>query len=119
MITVISVYCIVVGLAMAAMWATDLRRGAWSRGDRSHAELALHLGAEFITAAWLIGGAAALFTFGRRAAPVIAVGMGMMLYTVVVSPGYFIARRELPAVGMFAALTLLTAAVLALLFVGA
>lgn len=118
MIRAISVYCIVVGFAMATVWVAELRRGAWHRGDRSHAELTLHLSAELITAAWLIGGAAALLAFGRSATPAVAVALGMLLYTTVVSPGYFIARRELRPVGMFAVLMLLTTAVLAVLLSG-
>jgi hypothetical protein len=43
-------YCIVVGVLLAGVWANDLRRGAWNRGDRTHGELGLHLAAEFVTA---------------------------------------------------------------------
>ena len=43
----------------------------------------------------------------------MAAGLGMLLYTVIASPGYFLARRDLPAVGMFgvAALTVTALAV--------
>jgi hypothetical protein len=43
----------------------------------------------------------------------------MLLYTTVVSPGYFLTRRELPLVAVFAVLVLLTAAALAALPSGA
>jgi hypothetical protein len=43
----------------------------------------------------------------------MAVGLGMLLYTVIVSPGYFLARRELPAAAMFAVLAALAVTALA------
>ncbi|HXZ73600.1 MAG TPA: hypothetical protein VEH31_22380 [Streptosporangiaceae bacterium] len=55
--------------------------------------------------AWLAVGAAANAW--------VAAGLGMLLYTVIVSPGYFPARRELPAVGMFGVLAALTVSALA------
>lgn len=119
MTTLVAVYCITIGVAMAVMWTAELRRGAWARGDRSHAELALHLVAEFATSGWLIGSAAALLWFGRSATPFVALALGMLLYTILVSPGYFIARRERGAAGMFAVLILLTAGVMTVLFTGA
>ncbi len=51
--TAVSWYCIIAGARMALWWANDLRLGAWNRGDRTHGELALHLAAEFLTAAAL------------------------------------------------------------------
>jgi hypothetical protein len=39
---------------LAAWWANHLRRGAWTRGDRTHGELGLHLTAEFVTAGLLL-----------------------------------------------------------------
>ena len=38
------------------------------------------------------------------------VGLGMLLYTVIQSPGYFLARHERAPVVMFAVLALLTIA---------
>jgi hypothetical protein len=55
---------------------------------------------------------------GPGAVAVTAVGLGMLLYTVVVSPGYFVARRELAVVAVFAVLLLLTATALSLLLSG-
>jgi len=104
----VAIYSIAVGALMAGLWANDLRTGAWDRGDRSHAELALHLAAEFLTAGWLIGAGAALLAAGHVAAPFLAVGIGMLLYTTIVSPGYFLARRELAPVAMFVVIIALT-----------
>ncbi len=113
MMTAVAWYCIIVGVVMAAWWANDLRQGAWNRGDRTHGELALHLAAEFVTAALLIAAGAAWLVAGASAHALVAAGLGMLLYTVIASPGYFLARRELPAVGMFGVLTALTVTALA------
>ena len=40
----------------------------------------------------------------------------MLLYTTIMSPGYFPARHELPVVGMFAVLVALTIASLVVVF---
>jgi hypothetical protein len=40
----------------------------------------------------------------------------MLLYTTIMSPGYFLARHELPVVGMFAVLLALTIASLIVVF---
>jgi hypothetical protein len=50
---------------------------------------------------------------GSSANAAVAAGLGMLLYTVIASPGYFLARRELPVVGMFDVLAALTAIALA------
>ena len=106
-------YCIVVGMLLAGWWANDLRRGAWNRGDRTHGELALHLAGEFVTAGLLIAAGWAWLLVGSGTNALVAAGLGMLLYTVIVSPGYFLARLELPAVGMFGVLAVLTVTALA------
>lgn len=106
-------YCIVVGVLLAVWWANDLRRGAWNRGDRTHGELALHLAGELVTAGLLIGSGSAWLAAGSAADAWVAAGLGMLLYTVIVSPGYFLARGELPVVGMFGVLAALTVVALA------
>ena len=106
--TAVAWYCIAVGVLLAVWWANDLRRGAWNRGDRTHGELSLHLAGEFVTAGLLIAAGAAWLAAGAAANAVVAADLGMLLYTVIVSPGYFLARHELPVVGMFGVLAALT-----------
>lgn len=106
-------YCILVGLLMVAWWANDLRLGAWNRGDRTRGEMGLHLMAEFVTAGLLIASGSAWLAGGSAGDTLVAASLGMLLYTAIVSPGYFLARRDLPGVGMFAVLAALTIAALA------
>ena len=60
------------------------------------------------TAGLLIASGAAWLVAGSGAKALVAAGLGMLLYTVIVSPGYFLARHELPVVGMFGVLAALT-----------
>jgi hypothetical protein len=88
--TAVAWYCIVVGVLLAVVWANELRWGAWNRGDRTHGEPGLHLAGEFVTAGLLIAsGAAWLITGFGSANALMAAGLGMLLYTVIVSPGYY------------------------------
>jgi hypothetical protein len=72
-------YCIIVGVLLAVMWANELRRGAWNRGDRTHGELGLHLAAEFGTAGLLVAAGAAWLVADSGATAVVAAGLGMLL----------------------------------------
>jgi hypothetical protein len=110
---VVGWYAIAVGVLMAGWWAVALRGGALHRPDRSRAELGLHLVAEFLSAALLvIGGGLLLVTGGVGVA---LVGLGMLLYTVLQSPGYFLGRGEREPVVMFAVLIVTTLAAIGVL----
>lgn len=103
-------YAITVGALMATWWLIELRGGALQRGDRTRAEMGFHLAAEFATAAALIAGGIVLLTHQQEA--LALVGLGMLLYTVVQSPGYFVARGERAFAFMFAALQVTTLVVI-------
>jgi hypothetical protein len=109
--TGVGIYCLVVGVLMAVWWAVDIGRGALQRPDRTRPEIVLHLAAELVTAALLAIGGGLLVAGGS--AGIALAGLGMLLYTVIASPGYFIARHEWAPAAMFAALAVLTVAALA------
>jgi hypothetical protein len=115
MITAVAIYCIAVGLLMFGWWAVEVRGGVLRRPDRQPVEIALHGTAELVTAASLLLGGALLLAAG--AASFTLAALGMLLYTLIQSPGYFIARREIAPVVMFAALVALTIAALGILLV--
>jgi hypothetical protein len=115
MITAVAIYCVAVGLLMLGWWAVEVRGGVLRRPDREPVEIGLHLTAETLTAVWLVAAGAALLAWGAGAATFAAAGLGMLLYTVVQSPGYFLARREPAPVAMFAVLVVLTATALIVL----
>ncbi|MHB0935711.1 MAG: hypothetical protein ACYDCO_15215 [Armatimonadota bacterium] len=102
-----AVYAIVVGLLMLGQWAFFLATGQVPELRTRPVEFAFHLAAEVVTAlGLLVAGIGAL----RRAAwgrPLLLATLGMLIYTVIASPGYFAAQRAWPLVGMFAVLLVL------------
>lgn len=105
-------YAIGVGALMLVWWAIEVRGGALRRPDRTPAEIGLHLAAEIVAAVGLVIGGAVAVAGGS--ASVLLVGLGMLLYTVIQSPGYFLARRELAPVAMFGVLVVTTLVAIAL-----
>ncbi|HSG79774.1 MAG TPA: hypothetical protein VLD62_09360 [Acidimicrobiia bacterium] len=106
--TVVAWYGIGVGALMGAWWAIDLSGGALDRPDRSRTEMELHLAAEFLTALALVVSGITLLAVGDSAAPFVAAALGMLLYTLIVSPGYFMARHRYAPATLFAVLAGLT-----------
>jgi hypothetical protein len=109
------IYCAVMGVFMVVWWALDISRGALARPDRSRPEIVLHLAAELVTAGLLVAGGALLIAEGISS--LALAGLGMLLYTVIASPGYFIARHEWPPAAMFAVLIVLTIAAITVVLV--
>jgi hypothetical protein len=111
-ITASAWFAIAVGVLMSMWWTLDVRSGALRRPDRQPIEIGLHLTAELATAVLLVAGGIVALTGGPTV--VLTLALGMLLYTVIQSPGYFWARREWAPVVMFAVLGVATvAAVLA------
>lgn len=89
---------------MLGQWGFFLAAGAVPEVQSEPIRLAFHLAAEFTTAIGLIVSGAALLCgkgWGARAYSIFA---GMVLYSVIVSPGYFAQRGEWAFVAMFAVL---------------
>ncbi len=102
-----AIYSIVVGLLMLAQWVFFLSAGAVPELKTEPIRISMHLAGEFLTAACLIVGGAALLrglSWGRWLSLVAA---GMLAYTVIVSPGYFAQQGQWPLAGMFAVLLVL------------
>lgn len=102
-----AVYAILVGVFMIGFWGTLVARGKAELKERPW-DMRYHLTAEFATAALLIlSGAGSLLGLGDLAlgAPL---AFGMLLYTVINSPGFYAGRGNWPMVAMFTVLTALT-----------
>ncbi len=108
--TVSAWFAIAVGLLMLGWWAVELRAGVLRRADRAPAEIGLHITAELLAAGLLVVAGGVVLTGGGP--ELLLVALGMLLYTVIQSPGYFLARREAGPAAMFGVLTVLTVAAL-------
>jgi hypothetical protein len=104
---VVSAVAIAIGVAMIAQWAVSLARGRVPELETRPIEIRLHLLAEFATAAVLVAGGAAMIAGASVAAPMTLFGFGMLTYTAIVSPGYFLDRGERGPVVMFVVVILL------------
>jgi hypothetical protein len=99
-------YGILVGFLMIAQWAFSILAGGVPEFQDAPWEIAFHLAAEFSTAVVLIiGGVAGLrsVTWSRQ---VLLLGLGMVIYSEIVSPGYFAQLDQWAFVVMFAVLLL-------------
>lgn len=97
-------YGILVGLLMIAQWSFSILAGAIPEFQTAPWEIAFHLAAEMSTALMLILGGVAWLQAKAWAKPVLLVGLGMVLYSETVSPGYFAQLGQWPLVALFAAL---------------
>ena len=101
------IYAIVVGIGMIGQWSISLFTKKVPELKTEPFRITFHLAGEFLTALALIVSGIGLLTddaWGRVTYPVSA---GMLLYTVIVSPGYFAQKREWLMVIMFAVLLIL------------
>jgi len=72
-----------------------------------------HIAAEFVTAIALVTGSVGLLTGQSWSQQLYLIAIGMLFYTVIVSPGYYAEKGEWPFVGMFAVILILALASLA------
>ena len=99
-------YAILVGILMMAQWAFSIAAGGVPEFRSAPWEIAFHLGAEFSTAIVLIAGGIAALRSIPWSRPILFLGLGMVIYSEIVSPGYFAQRAQWPFVVMFALLLL-------------
>jgi hypothetical protein len=102
-----SLYAILVGVGMIGQWSFSLATKRVPELKTEPFRIAFHLAGEFLTAFALIAGGLGLLTNTPWGRPTYLVSVGMLLYTVIVSPGYFAQKREWPMVVMFAILFVL------------
>lgn len=106
-----AIYALVVGTLMLVMWAVLLLTGQTTELVTEPLRLLFHLAAEVLTAGTLIAGGLGLLRGSPWGRGLTLLGLGMLVYTVIASPGYYAQLGNLPMVGMFAALLALALAV--------
>ncbi len=111
----VSLYSIIVGVLMLAQWAFFLATGQVPELQAEPYRIAFHLLGESVTALGLIVSGFALLRRIPWAPQASFASLGMLTYTVLVSPGYFAQLGQWPLVGMFGLLLLLTLVSFALL----
>ena len=97
---------IIVGLSMVGEWALFYLVGNIPELENAPIAFSFHIAAELITAALLIVSGAGLLRRRNWARPLYLLALGMLFYTVIVSPGYFAQQGEWQWLLMFAAILL-------------
>lgn len=103
-----SVFAIIVGVGMLGLWIMLISTGQVDEFETIPYEIALHLAGEFLTAIILIIASVLTLSKNDKGKSLINVAFGALLYTVIVSSGYYLQRSELPMVIMFAVLFIVT-----------
>ncbi len=101
-------YAVGVGVLMLGMWSVLLGTGQVPELRTAPLEVSLHLLAEGLTAGFLIGAGVGLTRRAPWANTVLSFALGMLLYTVINSAGYYTTSGDWGMVGMFGTLAVLT-----------
>ena len=92
---------------MIAQWSFFLSTGSVPEVQSEPIRLAFHLAAELVTAVCLIVAGAAILRSKAWGRAFMLAALGMLVYTVIISPGYFAQQGQWPPVAMFAVLLVL------------
>jgi len=109
-----AIFAIVVGVGMIGQWILFLATDQVPELRTEPLRIRFHLAAEFVTATALLVAGAALLTDQTWGRWLYLLATGMLLYTVIVSPGYFAEKGQWAFVAMFAVLLVLALVSLAL-----
>lgn len=116
-VKIAAVYSIIIGIAMLGMWVVFLATGQVPELQTKFFEITLHIIAEVATALALVLGGYGLFTSKKWGFQAYMFSMGMLLYTLIVSPGYYLQRGDAVMTGMFAAFFVIAAFFLVMSFI--
>jgi len=101
-------FAIGIGLLMLGQWAFLITSGQVPELQTEPIRIGFHLTGEAATAACLVVGGAGLWTRRSWGRSVFLVAAGMLLYTSIVSPGYFAQQGDWALVVMFVAIVVAT-----------
>lgn len=105
-----SIFALVVGAGMIGMWSVSYFKHQIPELESEPIRIKFHLAAEFSTALVLIIAGVGLLFNQPWATNCYLVAIGMLFYTVIVSPGYFAQKGQWGYVVMFAVILLLAIA---------
>lgn len=97
-----AVFSIVVGLGMIGQWTGTYFAHQIPELTSEPYRIAFHLAGELLTAILLILGGIGLLVHWPAGPPIYLVAIGMLIYTSLVSPGYFVQRGQWVWLGVFA-----------------
>ena len=111
-----AIFSILIGFTMFAQWAFFLLTGNVPEVKTEPARVWLHITAEWITAILLVVSGIGLILLTPWSLAMAFLAHGMLIYTVIQSPGYFAHKKVWPLVGMFAVFLILAVVSTGMLF---
>lgn len=111
-----ALYSITIGITMMGMWFSLIMTNQVQEMKTESIRITYHLIGEFLTAIFLVIGGFGLFTNRGWGLHVFLISMGMLLYTVIVSAGYYWQKEDTIMFGMFTIFQILTFIVIGLSF---
>jgi hypothetical protein len=106
-VTLPAVFAILVGVGMIGQWAMSYATKQIPELKTEPYRIWFHITGEMVTAVLLILGGASLLASLPWAPSLYLVAMGMLFYTVIVSPGYFAQKGQWTWVLIFGVLLIL------------
>ena len=106
--TVVSVYSITMGVLIIVFWSVVWANGSVPDMLTKPWEIAMHLSAEFTTAGLLLVSGFGLLFGARWALRVNVFASGMLVYSLIQTPGYYLQRNAMIFVLMLAVSFLIT-----------
>jgi hypothetical protein len=89
-----ALFALVVGMSMIGQWTALFLSGEIPELETEPYRISFHLAGEGLTAVLLILGGLGLWLSWPWAQPLYLVAGGMLLYTAIVSPGYFVQQGQ-------------------------
>jgi hypothetical protein len=97
-------YGVLVGILMIIQWTFSIATGGVPEFETTPWAIGFHLAGEISTALMLIIGGIASLRFIHWGKPILLAGLGMVIYSEIVSPGYFADQGQWAMVALFAVL---------------
>lgn len=110
-----SIYSLFIGISMIGMWIISYVTDGIPELKIKPVELSMHLAAEMLTAALLIVGGIGLLLNKKWSLSIYLISIGMLIYTLIMSPGYFLQKGDFALAGMFMVLLILAVSLTVLL----
>jgi len=101
MMLFVSWFCGILGTGIIMFWIIMLLIGQIQERKTEPLRLVFHILAEIITGIVLILSALSLIVIGTIVKPLFFFSMGMLIYTLLASPGYFAHKRKWIIVALF------------------
>lgn len=110
-----AIFSIIIGIGMIVQWSLLYFKRQIPELETERVRIIFHITAELVTAMALILGGTGLLGNWEWGVPVYLIAIGMLLYTAIVSPGYFAQKGQWGWLGIFG--TLIVTALVSVIFV--